>query len=179
MEGDVVKRQSDPGRGGGGLLGIGVYPIATAFFVFRDAPLAVCGQAHLGETGVDEQAGIVLKFPAGRLALLSCGWRTAAPFSALVCGTEGQIAVHPPQQATRLELRRPGREPEVLETGFPGNGFNHEAEEVARCLARGAIESDAMPLDESLAVMETMDELRRQWGLTYPMDQPQRKPFRT
>jgi len=27
-----------------------------------------------------------------------------------------------------------------------------------------------MPLDESIAIMETMDALRDDWGLTYPND---------
>ena len=31
----------------------------------------------------------------------------------------------------------------------------------------GEAESRLMPLDESLAVLKTMDELRAQWGLRY------------
>jgi len=27
-----------------------------------------------------------------------------------------------------------------------------------------------MPLDETLAIMETMDRVRAQWGLRYPME---------
>jgi predicted dehydrogenase len=41
-----------------------------------------------------------------------------------------------------------------------GNGYAHEAIEVAECLRNGALESAVMPLDESLAVMETVDALR-------------------
>ena len=36
------------------------------------------------------------------------------------------------------------------------------------CLRAGRLESDVMPLDETVAIMETMDEVRRQIGLTYP-----------
>ncbi|MGC9357150.1 MAG: Gfo/Idh/MocA family protein, partial [Anaerolineae bacterium] len=39
-----------------------------------------------------------------------------------------------------------------------------------RCLRAGKTESDIMPLDESLAIMRTMDEIRAQWDLTYPME---------
>jgi len=28
-----------------------------------------------------------------------------------------------------------------------------------------------MPLDESVAIMETMDAMRDEWGLTYPNDE--------
>jgi predicted dehydrogenase len=44
-----------------------------------------------------------------------------------------------------------------------GNGYAHEAAEVHRCLREGLKESPLMPLDESLAVMETVDAIRRAW----------------
>jgi predicted dehydrogenase len=47
------------------------------------------------------------------------------------------------------------------EVGMVGNGYNYEAAEVTRCIAAGKLESDVMPLDETLAVMRTMDELRQ------------------
>jgi predicted dehydrogenase len=49
-----------------------------------------------------------------------------------------------------------------------GNGYGHQAVEVMRCLRAGLLESPIMPLDESVAIMETMDELRRQWGVRFP-----------
>ena len=55
---------------------------------------------------------------------------------------------------------------------FPheGNGYNYQAVEVAKCLREGKLESSVMPLDETLSLVQTMDELRRQWGLKYPME---------
>jgi hypothetical protein len=38
------------------------------------------------------------------------------------------------------------------------------------CLREGKLESDIMPLDESLQIMRTMDAIRAQWGLKYPME---------
>jgi len=45
---------------------------------------------------------------------------------------------------------------------FPmgGNGYGYEAAEVVRCLRSGLTESPMMPLDDSIAVMETLDILR-------------------
>ncbi len=42
-----------------------------------------------------------------------------------------------------------------------GNGYAHEAIEVNDCLRAGRLESAVMPLDESVAVMETVDRVRR------------------
>lgn len=44
-----------------------------------------------------------------------------------------------------------------------GNGYNYEAAEVMRCLRAGALESAVMPLDETIRIMETLDEIRARW----------------
>ena len=63
-----------------------------------------------------------------------------------------------------------GKDPEHVEIPFRGNGYENEAIEVMRCLREGKMESDIMPLAESLSIMETMDSMRAQWGLKYPME---------
>ncbi len=55
----------------------------------------------------------------------------------------------------------------TLNLPFTGNGYNYEAAEVMQCLRDGKIESEIMPLDETLAIMKTMDAIRAQWGLRY------------
>ena len=53
---------------------------------------------------------------------------------------------------------------------FAGNGLRYQAAEAMRCLRAGLTESTTMPLDESIAILETMDTARRQWGLVYPQE---------
>jgi dihydrodiol dehydrogenase / D-xylose 1-dehydrogenase (NADP) len=38
------------------------------------------------------------------------------------------------------------------------------------CLRASKLESDLMPLDETHSIMQTMDAIRAQWGLKYPME---------
>ena len=38
------------------------------------------------------------------------------------------------------------------------------------CIRAGKLESSVMPLDETLQLMETLDVIRAQWGLRYPME---------
>jgi predicted dehydrogenase len=52
----------------------------------------------------------------------------------------------------------------------PGHGYQFELEAVTHCLQRGEQEHESMPLDETLAIIEVMDDLRRQWGLVYPSE---------
>ncbi|MFV9503970.1 MAG: Gfo/Idh/MocA family protein [Oscillochloridaceae bacterium umkhey_bin13] len=61
-----------------------------------------------------------------------------------------------------------GRGKRVLKLPLTGNGYNYEASEAMRCLRAGLIESPLMPLDETLRIMETLDQVRASWGLRYP-----------
>ena len=63
-----------------------------------------------------------------------------------------------------------GGKSEELAVPYENGGFNYEAQEVMDCLRAGKNESTVMPLDETLTIMQTMDTLRAQWGLKYPME---------
>lgn len=52
-------------------------------------------------------------------------------------------------------IRRPG-----TPLFYRGNGYHYEADEVARCVRAGRSESDIMPLDDSVAVIRSMDQIR-------------------
>ena len=43
-----------------------------------------------------------------------------------------------------------------------------EADECARCLRDGKLESEGLPLKESIVMMQVMDEVRKQNDLIYP-----------
>jgi hypothetical protein len=43
-----------------------------------------------------------------------------------------------------------------------------EADECARCIRDGRLESEGMPLEETVEVMRVMDQVREQGGLVYP-----------
>ena len=90
---------------------------------------------------------------------------------AVVSGTEGRLRIE--RQCWRpqeIVLTREDESEERFSLPFEGNGFNYEAAEVMRLLREGKKESDIMSLDESIAIMDTMDAIRAQWGLRYPME---------
>jgi len=58
----------------------------------------------------------------------------------------------------------------VIEEPIIGNALNYEAEEVMRCMREGLKESPFMPLEESIQIMEVMDNIRKPWGLVYSND---------
>jgi predicted dehydrogenase len=168
---DPASRLFDPELGGGALLDVGVYCVSLASMVLG-RPSRSVGLSHLGETGVDEQASVVLEHEGGRLANVSIGIRTATPQEATIMGTDGYVRIHSPWwRPTSMTISRPGEESETVEAPVSGNGFNYEAAEVMWCLEAGKTESDIMPLDETLSVMRTMDRIRAAWGLRYPSEE--------
>ena len=156
--------------GGGALLDVGVYPISLASMIFG-TPTRIASLAHLGRTDVDEEGAMILSHPQGQLAVLSTAIRLETPHEAIILGTKGRLRIHSPWwRPTAMTLARDGMADEVMEFPPAGNGYEYEAAEVMNCLRAGRLESDVMPLDESLAILKTMDAIRAQWGLKYPME---------
>jgi len=161
----------NPQLAGGALLDVGIYTVSLASMVFGKPPARITGMAHLGRTGVDEQSAMILGYDNGQLAVLSCAIRTQTPQQAFIIGTKGSIKIHPPFWRSRTAtISIEGEEDRVVEMPLEGNGYNYEAQEVMRCLQAGKLESDVIPLDQTLSIVKTMDEIRAQWGLKYPME---------
>ncbi len=167
---DPSRRTLNADLAGGGLLDVGIYPISLSSMFFGQAR-SVAAEANIGETGVDEQAGMVVKYDGGRLSLIAAGVRTQTPMEAWLLGTEGRIHLHNQWwRGSELTLMVKDKDPETIAPPVEGNGFNYQIDEVARCIAAGKTESDIMPLNETLSIMALMDDIRGQWGLKYPME---------
>jgi predicted dehydrogenase len=165
---DPAGRLFAPELGGGALLDLGVYPVSFAHMVFG-RPASIVTLASMGRTGVDEQSGIVLRYPQGQIACLHTSMGVETPTESALTGMRGRLRVHSPFYRTDdLTLQIPGQRDKRLHHRRTGNGLHYQALEVMGCLRQGKKESGTMPLNESLAVMETLDSIRAQWGLRYP-----------
>jgi len=163
-------RWLNPELGGGALLDVGIYPVSLASMIFGGPPSRIDSFAHIGETGVDERFSLLFAYDGGKAAQLGGAVRLELGCEARIYGTKGVIRIPDFFRAKRAELRVHGEAEELFEYKGEREGFAYEAEEAGRCLREGLIESPVMPLDESLAIMRTMDEIRRQWGLVFPFE---------
>lgn len=151
---------------GGGLMDVGVYPVNISMMLLG-VPNVVKAFGQLGSTGVDENVGIVLGFPDGSLATATTSIQVTTPFQTTILGTKGKIEVPFWWRPKKLVLTAGGNT-ETFEFEHEGEGFQFEAMHVAECLRAGKTESDILPLDETLAVMRTLDTIRAEIGLVYP-----------
>lgn len=168
---DPADRLWDLAQGGGALLDLGVYPVAFAQMVLG-TPDSVQVRGMVGPTGVEQDAAMLLGYDDGRWAMLDCSMRMPLAGAAAVIGTAGRIDVLPRfHHPTQLVLSRVDAEPEPMSAEPVGGGYFHELAEVRDCIAAGATESAVMPLSDTLAVMEILEESLHALGLELTEDE--------
>jgi predicted dehydrogenase len=165
---DPSGRLLNPALAGGALLDVGIYTVSYASMLFGGPPADLHALAHMGTTGVDEQTAMVLSYPEGQLALLSCAVRTNTPQDGRIDGTAGRIRIPGFWRSTGAVLEAQGKEPERFDADFGDLGLSYQAAEAMRCVRTGQCESPVMPLGETLQIAETLDTIRARIGLGYP-----------
>lgn len=146
-----------PELGGGAVLDLGVYPISFASMLLGH-PERITALVEPAFTGVDGQVSMAFGYAGGAQSLLSCTSLARTATRACVSGTRARVEIEGDFYAptTFAVITKEGdREDFAFETR--GRGLHYQAQEVARCLREGLLESDAMPLDESISIMETID----------------------
>jgi predicted dehydrogenase len=162
-------RLQNPALGGGALLDLGIYPVSFAWDVFG-APSSVHAISSPTATGVDRQTAIIFGYPGGEQAVLHTQLDARGPSTAAIIGTEARIQIDPVWYTpTSFSLIDPSDAVvERFEQEVPGRGMQFQAFELERLVAEGATGGEVLPPEQSVAIMGTLDEIRRQIGLRYP-----------
>ncbi|MCR2809629.1 MULTISPECIES: Gfo/Idh/MocA family oxidoreductase [unclassified Microbacterium] len=167
---------TDPGHrlnalelGGGALLDLGIYPISFAWDILG-APVSVTAAATLGPTGVDGEVATILAHASGALSTSISASHAAGPNTAHIVGTEARIDIDRVwYNPTSFRLVAPdGSVRESFESEVDGRGMQYQAIAAEQYVAEGRSDSEILPIDETVAIMQTLDEIRRQIGLQYP-----------
>jgi predicted dehydrogenase len=165
---DPAFRLFAPELGGGALLDLGIYPVSFASMVLG-TPAQVTAVSDPAFTGVDAQTSMVLRYAGGAHAVLTTTLRSATTNGASISGTDARIEIAPTfYRPTSFAIVGRDGDREEIQTPTEGNGLRFQAAEVGRCLRAGLTESPLLALDETVSILETMDEVRSQIGLTYP-----------
>jgi predicted dehydrogenase len=166
---DPTHRLFAPALGGGALLDLGVYPVSFTSMVLG-APARVTAAGAPAFTGVDATTSVLLEHEGGAHGVVTTTLAGAGANRATVVGTDARIEVdrvwYTP--TTFSVIGRSGELLERYDEPHAGHGLRHQAAEVARCLREGRLESETLPLDETVSIMRTLDEVRRQISLVYP-----------
>lgn len=166
---DPDHRLNDLALGGGALLDLGIYPVSFAWDVLG-APAEILATAQLGETGADTDVAISVRHDAGGVSSLLTSMRGAGANAAQIVGTKGRIEIdgvfYAPTSFRVFDVD--GALVEEFRTEIDGRGMQFQALYAERLIAEGRTDSDLLSIDESIAIMGTLDEIRRQIGVVYP-----------
>lgn len=166
---DPDHRLNDLALGGGALLDLGIYPVSFAWDVLG-APAEILATAQLGATGADTDVAISVRHAAGGVSSLLTSMRGAGANAAQIVGTKGRIEIdgvfYAPTSFRVFDVD--GALVEEFRTEIDGRGMQFQALYAERLIAEGRTDSDLLPIDESIAIMGTLDEIRRQIGVVYP-----------
>jgi predicted dehydrogenase len=164
---DPGNRMWDKAVGGGALLDAGVYPLSFASSVIG-TPSQVTASGAMTSTGVDARAAVLLTTSDGATALVATSMVSALPVRATIVGSAGRIDVHSPffgPSGLSLTTGSPGSQTatwrdEAFQTLH--EGLSYQATALASYVAAGRTESPLHTLDETVSILATIDEARRQ-----------------
>ena len=169
------QRLSDPALAGGALLDLGIYPVSFASFALGGlASVVAVGDATT--EGVDAREAMIVRGTQGGLGMLHATMTARTATIASIVGPQGRLDLSERTQwlgrwYAPTVIRFQGRDSEDPAHWEPTDaevGLHFQAAEAARCITAGLTESPLLPLDETVAIMATLDEVRHQLGVRYP-----------
>ena len=163
---------------GGSILDVGCYTTSMAHLVAASAVGAssveavdVSGAGTVGPTGVDLSAAATVIFETGAFARVACSIQANLRSDVSIYGSHGRIVMASPWlpgrigPGARIVVERPGSEPETIDRSLDADVYTIEVDAVNDAIRKGERSPAAMPWEDSLANMRTLDRWRAEVGV--------------
>ena len=156
---------------GGALLDLGVYAL-NFVRMFCDSDIAsIDGTCVKSDTGMDLTNAITIILKDGILANVQSSAQCVGDNIGVIAGTEGNLIIDNINNPQAITVNGPDRTyVETIHVPQQITGYEYQFLACHDALAEGLLEPREMPHDETLYIMQLMDDLRRKWGVRYPMD---------
>lgn len=161
-----------PELAGGALLDIGIYGLNFAWMHFGNGIERIESAVQMTDTGVDAMETITIFYKDGRMAVLTHSIYARSDRKGIIHGDKGYMVVeniNNPQSISVFDtadnLLAHYDVPQQI------SGYEYEFIECIDLINKGKIQSESMPMADTVEMMEVMDSLRRKWGVVYPQEQ--------
>ena len=166
---------------GGALLDVGIYPPTAASLIMGDNIKDIKATAILNDENMDLVGQYILTFDEGGIAYLNSGMCFESDGNAVVIGTNGSIVMEGVNFIRGLRVFD-GNHNEVKYISFEDvekypykngeqiTGYEYEVLGCIDAIKKGHTQCPEITHKETLFMMETMDEIRRQMGVIYPFE---------
>jgi predicted dehydrogenase len=156
---------------GGALLDLGVYAINFVRMFCPSPIVSMKSQCVKSATGMDLTNAVSFVLANGVLANVQSSAACVGDNIGVIAGTDGNLIIDNINNPQNIRVNTHDRV-FVEDIAVPRQitGYEYQFLACRDALAKGLQEPPQMPLDETLYVMQLMDQLRREWGVHYPMD---------
>ena len=156
--------------GGGALLDIGIYNLGFLRMVMGSDPEAFTSEVQFNEFGTDCFSVLQLTYPGGRTAHSLQAIGLEIPRHAALYFEKGNVYLPDFQDAFKMEVHPLGQEAYTLSFPPEVNGFEYEIREATRCIQAKETCSSIFTPEDSIATLQLMDQIRRQWGMKFSFE---------
>lgn len=166
---DMNNRFFNRNLAGGALLDIGVYALSCVRWFLDSCPDEIMSQVKTAPTGVDEEAGILLKNKEQQLSTVILSLHSKQPKRATLSFDKAYVEIfeYPRGQEATVTYTVDGST-EIIKDGSTADALLYEVEDMERAVSGVC---DEMHFDYTRDVMDMMTEIRSQWGLKYPEEE--------
>lgn len=162
---DPNGRLYNPELGGGALLDIGLYPIFDALW-FIGMPLETFAFADIAAQNIDQSVTAMFKFEGNITATIFASFISAVGVGTDIFCEKGVLRLRRISALNQsLEIQIPGEPIKILNWDESSCGLKMEAVHAMKCLENRKLESDIMSHQDSLNLMNLLDDIRKIVGL--------------
>ncbi len=171
---NMNERMVKPELAGGCLLDLTVYTLNFSSMILGNDIKRIEASMVPTDTGVDGQDTVMLEYDNGAMASMFTTMYALTDRRGLIAGTEGFITVQNINNPERITVYEPDRTcyriRKDIEVPEQITGYEYEVLACRKALEDGKTECDEMPHSETITIMKQMDEIRRQFGITFPFE---------
>ena len=156
---------------GGALLDLGVYALNFVRMFFPADIVSIESQCVKSATGMDLTNAISLVLADGMLCNLQSSAACVGDNIGVIAGTDGNLIIDNINNPQKVSVNTHDREfVEDIQVPQQITGYEYQFLVCREALLEGLLEPREMPHEETLFIMQLMDDLRQKWGVHYPMD---------
>ena len=166
---DMENRFFNRHLAGGAMLDIGVYALSFVRYFMSSKPEEVLSQVTYAPSGVDEEAGILLKNKEQEMATVLLSLHAKQPKRGMLSFDRAYVELYeyPRGEEAVITYTEDGHQ-EVVRAGKTAQALEYEVVDMEAAIAG---EADEMQFALTEDVMDLMTTIREQWGLTYPEEE--------
>lgn len=166
---DMENRFFNRHLAGGAMLDIGVYALSFVRYFMSSKPEEVLSQVTYAPSGVDEEAGILLKNKEQEMATVLLSLHAKQPKRGMLSFDRAYVELYEyPRGEEAVIIYTEDGHQEVVRAGKTAQALEYEVLDMEAAIAG---EADEMQFALTEDVMDLMTTIRAQWGLTYPEEE--------